>query len=253
MGPGDFVTGLDNSGIMGANFVFAGNADERCFNGFNYYVMGWHEDKTLAMPIGTTGLFRLSSITEIDKIPDSNVVVIKYGDYFISWNYWHEFNKETPEYLDKVMVVKRLVFRQRGFYTSYTEAALDPEGSDISIDGAIYIRVCGWNRTPDGVGDYVKIAIGDGSMCNSEDYGIKRGASNVPCALEGQAVNDRTECCSLRWRPSEKTCLRVPAIDSRNCLAGGAVARSRNECCSQRWSSDTSICEALPYASYFDF
>ena len=84
----------DLTGMMGM-----GTLTEKCFNGYNYYVLGWHSTQTneITLVSGEAENYRLYGISDV---ANGGVVNIKAGEYFVTFNLKRDFNRgvEAEDY-----------------------------------------------------------------------------------------------------------------------------------------------------------
>ena len=73
-----------------------GPATHKCYNGYNYYVLGWHGSQTNEIEVlpGTANLYDLVGIGDIDS---GGIVNIKVKEYYITFNLKRGFNWEIDD------------------------------------------------------------------------------------------------------------------------------------------------------------
>lgn len=83
----------------------------KCFNGYNYYVLGWHAMQTneITLVPGEAERFKLYGISDV---ADGGVVNIKAGAYYITFNLKLGFNSDIePEDYDELYTNQVVVHR----------------------------------------------------------------------------------------------------------------------------------------------
>lgn len=113
---GDDMYG-DLTGMMGG-----GTETRKCFNGYNYFVLGWHSEQTNEVPL-VSGEAARYNLAGIGHVSEGNVVNIKAGEYFITFNLKTFFNSGID---------------RAGYDEDYPNEVLIHQGQDIMFGQSIH-------------------------------------------------------------------------------------------------------------------
>lgn len=142
-----------------------------CYNAYNHYLLGWYEDRTIAIDPNFSQIVTLAAFVDYSKASASEYVVAVISDqYYMQFNRAKDFNSDTYEYQDHLVVVHRLadgtgtklVTALNGFDES-TYTGSFTAGATASM---LTIEICGWGQGNANRPDYLTVSVGFGqSLC----------------------------------------------------------------------------------------
>lgn len=158
----------------------------KCFNGYNYYVLGWHDQQTNEVSL-SAGLAHRYNLKGINDVSTGGIVNIKANKYFITFNLKMGFN----DGIDK-----------EGRDEDYTDEVVIHEGKDIgfgqSVFGSYATTILVGNLTY--TGDNFTVAIGDDNLVielcsidksNADGVLLSIGLDAVDCVSDGVVAKPR--------------------------------------------------------------
>lgn len=101
--------------------IGGGTQTRKCFNGYNYYVLGWHEKQTNEIVL-EQNIARKYNIKGINHVSSGGIVNIKVGNYFITFNLKQGINGGVDN---------------QGGNEDYTDEVIIHEGRDIKFGQTI--------------------------------------------------------------------------------------------------------------------
>lgn len=114
-GQGDLPYG-DETSLMGQTVASATKPVKyRCFNGQNFWKLGWFADLSVEIiPLESSGTrpsaikLELASYLDVSKVPQGLTVVVKVLDLFLVYNRRSDYNVDTGDFPNMVTVVREL-------------------------------------------------------------------------------------------------------------------------------------------------
>lgn len=168
----DQVAYGDQSGVMGYGYTMY-DAPKMCFNGAKSWQLGWYRDKAIELQNIATQSIYLSFFGDYDGVPynsESDVVLIKIGNYHLIYNLKKGINSETQEFENKVAIT----FMRSEKDLSSARAALGVN-DNFSFDGVV-VEFC--DKTNIGGVDKAMLSIypsGRSSTCGNFKAGLTSG------------------------------------------------------------------------------
>ena len=185
----------DRTGPMGPTFYLWGdyNGNQRCYNGWNMYELGWFKENTVIVPEGESRTLQIRGVADNGESPMN--LIVKYGDFYVTYNRAKGINYATKEKLDRIIVVQH-VADQRNSLKYETELVGDLGPGESLTFGDLKVEVCyhsSWPVTE------ATIAVGANASClHQEEY----------CVPNGAIARRKRHCCSQRWYPDSQVCHR---------------------------------------------
>lgn len=155
-----------------------GSTTKKCYNGFNYFVLGWHGEQTNVISL-SPGNARVYNLVGMADVKTGGIVNIRADNYFITFNLKRGIIGEVGEYENQVVIHKgqstsgaRDVTFGKSTFDSYSSTVLvkglASPGNEYSVNvsnGQLRIRLC----SIDTVGsDGVMVSIGLNAVnCNN--------------------------------------------------------------------------------------
>jgi hypothetical protein len=144
----------DMTGHMGG-----GSETKRCYNGYNYFVLGWHGTQTNEIEVSSlsAGSARTYNLKGIDDISTGGVVNIKVGEYYITYNLkqgineGNDFRNGSFDYPNEVIIHQGqdIQFGQTTsgvYFTTSLVSNLGSPGDDYQVNnfngGNLVIELC---------------------------------------------------------------------------------------------------------------
>lgn len=174
-----------------------GAATHKCYNGYNYYVLGWHGDQTNEVHL-RPGAAKLYHLVGIGDVQSGHVVNIKAADFFITFNLKTGINWEIDDegvdedYTNEILIHQGLdvPFRQT-LAVSYFDTSLVGNLTHVedmfvahTMQGDLKIKLCSIDRIGSegailSIGlDYVSCDLPTGKVSNP--VGMRTLTSGVP-------------------------------------------------------------------------
>ena len=185
------------------NHMGGGVFTKKCFNGYNYYALGWHSSQTNEVTL-SPNVARRYNIKGIDDLNSGGVINIKADRYYATYNMKKGINSETGEYENQVVIYKGkdIPFGQsifQAYFSTEIVANLGQVGDQFSVavaGGELQIKLCSIDTTGSN-GAMLSIGLGttncadDGLVTNPQ--GVESLTSGVPVQGLSAAKNDLLE------------------------------------------------------------
>lgn len=146
-----------------------------CYNSYNNYLLGWYDDRKIALNPDTPQLVTIAAFVDYLKTGGGQYVVANVDDQlFMQFNRAKDFNHDTYEYKDCLVIVQKmsgsegtnLVAALNGNSNPKFEMRLTKSGSSSSRN--LIIEICSWGGGNTDRPDYLQVSIGfDKSLCTS--------------------------------------------------------------------------------------
>lgn len=195
-----------------------GGADTRkCFNGYNYFVLGWHQSQTNEVSL-SSNVARTYNLKGIDDLSTGGIVNIKVDKYYVTFNLKSGINDESGEYGDEVVIHegKNIRFGQTNSAAYYdTSVVANLAGPRDKFEttvgnGKLRIELCTIDTQGSG-GAMVSIGL-DATNCGvggpvTNPSGMQSLTSGVPVTGLQGAKNDLLEyVMEFSYTPDSVTC-----------------------------------------------
>jgi len=138
-----------------------------CFNAANNWQLGWFQDRSLETDLFTPTIVRLAAFVDYDKTTSElDYVLVRSGNVFMHYNRAKDFNSDTYEYQDNLVLYQGIPGG------SYLFAALsypdNPVYTKTFPQGTWWAEICEKVEGNGNGPDYLIISIGFGteSLCS---------------------------------------------------------------------------------------
>ena len=177
----------DATSVMGRT----SNAQNRCFNGYNFWKLRWFNNdytREIVTSLKSELPIKMSLATFVDasklqSLQSQSVVLLKIDDYYLVYNRRKGFNNETGEFPDMVTVVQALDTEESEMVIGLNET----EGNNIyrytnNASQLIVIQACSRHR---------------GNLTSADSIVVAIGMEDFPCRSEGNSISEsKTEAPS---------------------------------------------------------
>jgi hypothetical protein len=166
----------DHTGAMGsaiAGFSDKPGAPLSCYNSYNNWMLGWYKSKTIEVDPSSPQVVTITAFVDYGKTGNNQYVVASVDDQlFMQYNRAKDFNSETYEYKNDLVIVRKLP----GDQGTNLVAALDDTDNRIyqtgfTMNGAnknLIIEVCSSRQGNADRPDFLTVSVGfDRSLCNA--------------------------------------------------------------------------------------
>jgi hypothetical protein len=136
-----------------------GSETKRCYNGYNYFVLGWHGTQTNEIEVSSlsAGVARTYNLKGIDDLSTGGVINIKIGEYYITYNLKQginagiDFRNGSADYPNEVIIHQGqdIQFGQTTngvYFTTSLVSNLAGPGDDYQVNnfsgGNLVIELC---------------------------------------------------------------------------------------------------------------
>lgn len=161
------------------NHMGGGAHTKKCFSGYNYYVLGWHQGQTNEIATLTANSARRYNLKSIADLATGGIVNIKVDKYFVTLNLKKGINSETGEYANQVVIHegKDIHFGQTisaAYYDTKLVANLETQGDKFNVasgSGNLRIELCSMD-TVGSVGAMLSIGL-DATDCQADGVVLK--------------------------------------------------------------------------------
>lgn len=138
------------NGYMGAS---ARDSDGplRCYNAWEYYFLGWHDDRLKVVVGGESRLLEIAAFVDYDETLPNEYTIVKANEYFLQYNRATKHNVATGEKHDLLTIITK---DDEG---THLEAALNV-GEEFRRND-FHVRVCNRMRR-DNLVDLMQVSVG---------------------------------------------------------------------------------------------
>ena len=196
----------DESSVMGRTT----NAQNRCFNGYNFWKLGWFNND-YGREIATSSVSQfpikltLAAFVDVSKLQSKQqeeVVVLKVDDLYLVYNRRKGYNNETGELPDMVTVVRALDTEESDLVIGLNET----KGSNAyrytnNKSQLVTIQTCSRHHGNATSADHFVVAIGmDSFPCESYENGILEIVNKAPSRVPIVRLRAESPAPTLRLR-----------------------------------------------------
>lgn len=222
-----------------------GSATRKCFNGYNYYVLGWHATQTNEVAL-QPGDARTYNVKGIEDLATGGVVNIKVGKYYVTFNLKKGINRgidgkggNGERYTDEVLIHEGMdVHFGQSVRSSYKTTSLVGhlasfrDKYEVALEnGNLHIELCSIDKKGSD-GAMLSIGMDAASQCKRlgalhKPQGMRSLLSDVPVTgLSGKEYDLLEFKMQIPYKPESVTC-----------STGGSAATGDVELYMNFWSS----------------
>ena len=146
------------------------NVVKMCYNGQNMWDMGWFQQRRYAIDLDDTKngqeIVNLAFYGDYPKTQSDQPVILRYRNFYMTFNVKRGVNAETKEYPDMLLIVQEVPGEYHVHTNLETALGVGDEpyqmdfGSSNKNKDSVFIEVCSYTPGSTNVPDYLTVSVG---------------------------------------------------------------------------------------------